>query len=40
MAVAGSAPRKAAPASIAAPARVRKPVAQPALAGDGDWQEF
>ncbi|MGE8223999.1 MAG: methyl-accepting chemotaxis protein, partial [Stenotrophomonas sp.] len=40
MAVASSAPRKAAPASIAAPARVRKPVAQPALAGDGDWQEF
>ncbi|QZN81412.1 MCP four helix bundle domain-containing protein [Stenotrophomonas sp. DR822] len=40
VAVASSAPRKAAPASIAAPARVRKPVAQPALAGDGDWQEF
>jgi len=40
MAVASSAPRRAAPASIAAPARVRKPVAQPALAGDGDWQEF
>ncbi|MCF5092259.1 HAMP domain-containing protein [Stenotrophomonas sp. PA-6-5C] len=40
MATAGSAPRKAAPAPIATPSRVRKPVAQPALAGDGDWQEF
>ncbi|MGG6341805.1 methyl-accepting chemotaxis protein [Stenotrophomonas indicatrix] len=40
MATAGSAPRKAAHAPIATPSRVRKPVAQPALAGDGDWQEF
>ena len=40
MSAAGSAPRKAAPAPIATPSRVRKPVAQPALAGDGDWQEF
>ncbi|CAM4106027.1 methyl-accepting chemotaxis protein [Stenotrophomonas lactitubi] len=40
MATTGSAPRKAAPAPIATPSRVRKPVAQPALAGDGDWQEF
>ncbi|MEN5287722.1 methyl-accepting chemotaxis protein [Stenotrophomonas lactitubi] len=40
MATAGGTPRKAAPASIATPSRVRKPVAQPALAGDGDWQEF
>ncbi len=30
------------PTSVAtpAPSRARKPVAQPALAGDGDWQEF
>jgi methyl-accepting chemotaxis protein len=40
MSAAGNAPRKAAPAPIATPSRVRKPVAQPALAGDGDWQEF
>ncbi|HED4875230.1 TPA: MCP four helix bundle domain-containing protein [Stenotrophomonas maltophilia] len=40
MSPAGNATRKAAPAPIATPSRVRKPVAQPALAGDGDWQEF
>ncbi|WP_313148470.1 methyl-accepting chemotaxis protein [Stenotrophomonas sp.] len=32
--------RKPAAVATPAPSRARKPVAQPALAGDGDWQEF
>jgi len=32
--------RKPTAAATPAPSRARKPVAQPALAGDGDWQEF
>ncbi|QKW56896.1 methyl-accepting chemotaxis protein [Stenotrophomonas sp. NA06056] len=40
MTTASSTSRKAAPAPTATPSRARKPVAQPVLAGDGDWQEF
>ncbi|MEG0194743.1 MAG: methyl-accepting chemotaxis protein [Stenotrophomonas sp.] len=40
MTTASSTSRKAAPAPIATPSRARKPVVQPVLAGDGDWQEF
>ncbi|WP_313206891.1 methyl-accepting chemotaxis protein [Stenotrophomonas sp.] len=32
--------RKPTAVATPAPSRARKPVAQPALAGDGDWQEF
>ncbi|WP_313179050.1 methyl-accepting chemotaxis protein [Stenotrophomonas sp.] len=32
--------RKPAAVATPAPSRARKPVAQPALAGDGDWHEF
>ena len=35
-----SAPRKAASAPVVAAPRARKAAPQPALAGDGDWQEF
>ncbi|AWH25275.1 methyl-accepting chemotaxis protein [Stenotrophomonas sp. YAU14D1_LEIMI4_1] len=35
-----SAPRKAVSAPVAAAPRARKAAPQPALAGDGDWQEF
>ncbi|WP_416057637.1 methyl-accepting chemotaxis protein [Stenotrophomonas maltophilia] len=38
--VATPAARPAAPAAAPAPVRARKPVAQPAFAGEGDWQEF
>ncbi|WP_369038802.1 methyl-accepting chemotaxis protein [Stenotrophomonas maltophilia] len=37
---AGAARKPAVVAAAPAPARARKPVAQPVLAGDGDWQEF